>query len=132
MDCPLRSGHDLAEAYVTGTLPEAELDAYEQHFYDCPACLAQVKSLQALADRLRQLPAGPAPYPTTSPGRSAAPWLALACAAGLIAGFGWWWQGGATRAMNSRRRSWLTRSINIRSEQPSLPSASNPSPVPVC
>ena len=102
MDCPLRSGHDLAEAYVTGTLPEAELDAYEQHFYDCSACLAQVKSLQALADRLRQLPAGPAPYPTTSPGRSAAPWLALACAAGLIAAFGWWWQGGAPRAPDAR------------------------------
>ena len=43
MDCPLRSGPDLAEAYVAGTLPEAEQDAYEQHFFGCPACLAQVR-----------------------------------------------------------------------------------------
>ena len=57
MDCPLRSGHDLAEAYVAGTLPEAEQDAYEQHFFSCSACLAQVQTLQELADRLRQQPA---------------------------------------------------------------------------
>ena len=54
MDCPLRSGHDLAEAYVAGTLPEAEQDAYEQHFFSCSMCLAQVQTLQELADRLRQ------------------------------------------------------------------------------
>ena len=48
MDCPLRSGHDLADAYVAGTLPEAEQDAYEQHFFSCSACLAQVQTLQEL------------------------------------------------------------------------------------
>ncbi len=57
MDCPLRSGHDFAEAYVAGTMPEAEQDAYEQHFFSCSLCLSQVQTLQALADRLREQPA---------------------------------------------------------------------------
>jgi tetratricopeptide (TPR) repeat protein len=98
MDCPLRSGHDLAEAYVAGTLPEAEQDAYEQHFFGCSACLAQVQTLQELADRLRQLPAPAVLHRTAAPGWTAAPWLGLALAAGLVAAFGWWWQGGVNRA----------------------------------
>ena len=97
MDCPLRSGHDLAEAYVAGTLPEAEQDAYEQHFFSCSACLAQVQTLQELADRLRQLPADVAVHRAPAPGWTSAPWLGLALAAGLVAAFGWWWQGGLTR-----------------------------------
>jgi hypothetical protein len=97
MDCPLRSGHDLAEAYVAGTLPEAEQDAYEQHFFSCSACLAQVQTLQELADRLRQLPAPAVLHRAPTPGWTSAPWLGLALAAGLVAAFGWWWQGGVNR-----------------------------------
>jgi len=97
MDCPLRSGHDPAEAYVAGTLPEAEQDAYEQHFFSCPACLVQVQTLQELADRLRQQPAPAVAHRPTTPGWTAAPWLSLALAAGLLAAFGWWWQGGVNR-----------------------------------
>jgi len=97
MDCPLRSGHDLAEAYVAGTLPEAEQDAYEQHFFGCSACLAHVQRLQDLADRLRQLPA-PAPlHRPQATGWTSGQWLGLAMAAGLVAAFAWWWQGGVTR-----------------------------------
>jgi hypothetical protein len=97
MDCPLRSGLDLADAYVAGTLPEAEQDAYEQHFFSCSACLAQVQTLQELADRLRQLPAAAVVHRASTPGGMAAPWLGLALAAGLVAAFAWWWQGGANR-----------------------------------
>ena len=97
MDCPLRSGHDLAEAYVAGTLPEAEQDAYEQHFFSCSMCLAQVQTLQDLADRLRQQPAPAVVHRPSTPGWTAAPWLGLALAAGLVAAFGWWWQGGVNR-----------------------------------
>ncbi len=73
MDCPLRSGHDLAEAYVAGTLPEAEQDAYEQHFFSCSMCLAQVQTLQELADRLRQLPAAAVRAPHAGPGLDVGP-----------------------------------------------------------
>jgi len=97
MDCPLRSGHDLAEAYVAGTLPEPEQDAYEQHFFSCAACLAQVQTLQELADRLRQQPAPVVLHPRPVPSWTSGPWLGLALAAGLVAAFGWWWQGGVNR-----------------------------------
>ena len=98
MDCPLRSGLDVADAYVAGTLSEAEQDAYERHFFGCSACLAQVQTLQEIADRLRQMPA-PAPLhrPQTSAWSLSNPWLGLALAAGLVAAISWWWQGGITR-----------------------------------
>ena len=97
MDCPSRSGPDLAEAYVAGTLPEAEQDAYEQHFFGCSMCLAQVQTLQELADRLRQQPAPVVLHRPPAPGWTSGPWLGLALAASLVAAFGWWWQGGVNR-----------------------------------
>ena len=104
MDCPSRSGHDLAEAYVAGTLPEAEQDAYEQHFFGCSMCLAQVQTLQELADRLRQQPAPVVLHRTPAPGWTSGPWLGLALAASLVAAFGWWWQGGVNRPPAARDR----------------------------
>ena len=97
MDCPSRSGHDLAEAYVAGILPEAEQDAYEQHFFGCSMCLAQVQTLQELADRLRQMPAPAVLHRAPAPGWTSGPWLGLALAASLVAAFGWWWQGGVNQ-----------------------------------
>jgi hypothetical protein len=94
MDCPIEAGRDLAEDYVAGALTEAEQDAFEQHFFGCAACLAQVQVLQDIKDGVRQLPPATASYrPAPAPARVAAPWLGLAIAAGLIAAAGWWWQG---------------------------------------
>jgi anti-sigma factor RsiW len=94
MDCPLESRRDLAEDYVAGTLPEAEQDAFEQHFFGCAACLARVQMLQEIKDGVRHVPPASASYrPPPPPARVAAPWLGLAVAAGLIAAVGWWWQG---------------------------------------
>lgn len=94
MDCPLRSGHDLADAYVAGTLSESDQDAFEQHFFACAACLAHVQMLQEVKDGLRERPAPPIAHRSPSPGWIAAPWLGLALAASLVAAFGWWWQSG--------------------------------------
>jgi hypothetical protein len=94
MDCPVESGDDLAEAYVAGTLSEAEQDAFEQHFFGCAACLARVQMLQEIKDGRRRFPPATASYrPAPSPASVAAPWLALAIAAGVIAAAGWWWHG---------------------------------------
>jgi anti-sigma factor RsiW len=92
MDCPLRSGRDLADAYVAGTLSESDQDAFEQHFFACAACLAHVQMLQEVKDGLREHPALPVAHRASSPGWIAAPWLGLALAASLVAAFGWWWQ----------------------------------------
>jgi len=99
MDCPLESGHDLGEAYVAGTLSEAEQDAFEQHFFACAACLAHVQVLQEIKDGVRRLPPATASHrPPPPPARAAAPWLGLAIAAGLVAAAGWWWQGSNLQA----------------------------------
>jgi hypothetical protein len=94
MECPITSGRDLAEGYVAGTLSEAEQDAFEQHFFSCSACLAQVQMLQEVKDGLRRLPAAIPGHRPVSTGWATTPWLGLALAAGLVAAVGWWWQGG--------------------------------------
>jgi hypothetical protein len=98
MDCPLTSGRELGEAYVAGTLSEAEQDAFEQHFFACADCLAHVQMLQEIKDGVRRLPPATASHrPPPPPTRAAAPWLGLAIAAGLVAAAGWWWQGSTAR-----------------------------------
>jgi len=45
------------ERYIQGTLPDSEAQQFEEHYFDCPVCLAQVEALQAVRARLGQLPA---------------------------------------------------------------------------
>ena len=45
------------EQYVAGTLPDPEAQAFEEHYFDCPVCLAQLQALQAAAMQLRRNPA---------------------------------------------------------------------------
>jgi hypothetical protein len=40
------------ESYLQGTLPEDEARQFEEHYFDCPTCLAQVEALQAVALKL--------------------------------------------------------------------------------
>ena len=95
MDCPLRSGRDLAEAYVAGNLPEAEQDAFEQHYFACPACFSHVRILQDVRRSLETLSPGSLSQPAgrQSPW-TAGPWASLAVAAALILAVGWWWRSG--------------------------------------
>lgn len=44
------------EAYLQGTLPEAKAQKFEQHYFDCPVCLAQVERLEAVARQLGRRP----------------------------------------------------------------------------
>ena len=94
MDCPLESGHELADAYIAGTLSESDQDAFEAHFFTCAACLAQVQMLQEVKDGLERHPVPIEAYRQKPTTWTSGPWLGLALAASLIAAFGWWWQGG--------------------------------------
>jgi hypothetical protein len=38
-------------------LPDSEAQQFEEHYFDCPVCLAQVEALQAVRARLAQIPA---------------------------------------------------------------------------
>jgi hypothetical protein len=120
MNCPIETGRDVAEAYVAGSLPDAEQEAFEQHFFTCAACLAQVQLLQDVRDRLASVPAVPrAPDPRWQ----AAPWLGLALAAGLVAAVSWWWQGGTTQRAGTSPPAAASRT------GPAAPSAA-PAPPP--
>jgi hypothetical protein len=50
-----------ALAYLEGSLPEFEVERFEEHYFDCPACLAQVEALLAVRDELARHPAPQAP-----------------------------------------------------------------------
>lgn len=92
MDCPLRSGHDLADAYVAGTLSDPDQSAFEEHFFTCPACFAQVQLLQQVRDGLQAAPARPANHHARPRLWGGMPWLGLAAAAALLAAFVYWYR----------------------------------------
>jgi len=72
------------ERYLQGTLPEVEAREFEEHFFDCPTCLAQVQSFEAVALHLGAKPFQTPKKPIAWPVRGA--WLG-AIAAALLVGF---------------------------------------------
>jgi hypothetical protein len=111
------------EQYLQGTLPELEARAFEDHYFDCPVCLAQVEALQAVAAQFA-LPSAAAPvliFP-----RRRTTWLALsavgAVAALLLIGF---------FTVRSNRANSLAATVHTPSASPSItltpvPSSSTP------
>jgi anti-sigma factor RsiW len=78
------------EDYLLGTLPETEAEKFEEHYFDCPVCLAQLEALQAVTLKLRSEPRKPVKAPIPWPVRFAAPvrFAVLgAIAAMLVLGF---------------------------------------------
>lgn len=71
-----------AERYVSGTLPEAEQTAYEEHFFGCEDCLATVQALQdaavVLAAGRGRAEAAPVPFPGRRARTLPVKWMALA------------------------------------------------------
>jgi hypothetical protein len=55
-DCTGAPAEQLVESYLLGTLPEDEALKFEEHYFECPVCLAQVEALQAVAGKLRSEP----------------------------------------------------------------------------
>jgi hypothetical protein len=82
--CKGSPSEQFLESYVRGTLPEAEAEGFEEHYFDCPACLAQVEALQAVALKLASQSRMPAKKPIPWP-RRARLWGAIA--ATLAVGF---------------------------------------------
>jgi anti-sigma factor RsiW len=72
------------ERYIQGSLPEHEALQFEEHYFECPACLAQVEALQAVTRKLGSVPRTPAKAPIPWPIRIAA---LTAIAAMLVVGF---------------------------------------------
>jgi tetratricopeptide (TPR) repeat protein len=55
-NCTGSPAEQWLESYLQGTLPEAEASKFEEHYFDCPVCLAQVEALQAIALKLASQP----------------------------------------------------------------------------
>jgi len=75
--CTGAPAEQLAEQYVAGTLPDSESRAFEEHYFDCPVCLAQLQALEAVALQIHR-------NPVKIPGRVIA-WPAIVGAIGAIA-----------------------------------------------
>ncbi len=77
------------EGYLDRSLSEADRDAFEEHYFDCPACLAQVRMHGLIR---RAVASGPASASGSAPSASAIPvrfkgmWAAALVVAVLAAG----------------------------------------------
>ena len=80
----------VCERYLLGELVPAERDAFEEHYFSCPACAAELRSAAELLGAAKQIfaasPAPPGPVP--APVRTGFGWFARwkpAYAAGALA-----------------------------------------------
>jgi hypothetical protein len=84
MDHQTIDAGNIAERYVTGRLSPEEAAEFEEHYLDCPSCIARVEAAERLQRGLRRLAeeaAVRAPGPLRSTRWSRSPRLALAAAA---------------------------------------------------
>jgi hypothetical protein len=49
--------------YVEGTLSAAETEKFEEHYFDCPVCLAHLQAIQAVEQELARNPVATLPMP---------------------------------------------------------------------
>lgn len=56
-DCIGAPAREWLERYVDGSLPEAESERFENHYFDCAVCLGELQAVQALQEQLRLHPA---------------------------------------------------------------------------
>jgi hypothetical protein len=86
--CTGHPAEQYLELYLQGALPEAEAQSFEEHYFDCPVCLAQVEALQAVWVKLAAESREPVKKPIPWPKRTGARWSVLgAIAAILLIGF---------------------------------------------
>jgi hypothetical protein len=58
------------EKYLLGEMSPVERDAFEEHFFDCPECAADLRATAAFLDRAKQeLKSFPRTKPTTEPAK---------------------------------------------------------------
>ena len=54
--CTGSPAEQYLERYIQGNLPEFEAQRFEEHYFDCSVCLAQVEALQTVAMKLGSQP----------------------------------------------------------------------------
>src|SRR5215471_16415850 len=61
MTCGEIQSGSIPERYVLGELDEGASTAYEDHYFSCPACLAELQTLQSLQKELKAAPVASRP-----------------------------------------------------------------------
>lgn len=57
-----------AAQYIEGTLPQSDAERFEDHYWNCPACLAYLQAIEAVGDELAREPVPQiAPQPRKKP-----------------------------------------------------------------
>src|SRR5450631_196686 len=66
-NCTGAPADEHLEAYLQGALPESESVAFEEHYFECPVCLAHLEAFQEVQRQLRSQPRlasrKPSPWP---------------------------------------------------------------------
>ncbi len=55
--CTGSPAEENMERYLKGTLPELQARSFEEHFFECPTCLAHLEALEAVTVKLATAPA---------------------------------------------------------------------------
>lgn len=76
-----------AERYLLGELTDAEIEAFESHYFECGACADDVRDGQQMMEAGRDI-ARVAPVVPPVQTRRRTPWLPLAAAAVFVIGIG--------------------------------------------
>jgi len=71
-----------AASYMAGTLSQSEAEQFEDHYWNCPACLAYLQALEAVGDELAR---EPAPQVAPAPKRRVLAWPVPVWALGAVA-----------------------------------------------
>jgi hypothetical protein len=82
--CTGTPAEQFLEAYLQGTLPDSDAISFEEHYFDCPVCLAKVEALQAVSRKLAEQPREPIKKPIPWPTHTVVRLGAFAAIAALL------------------------------------------------
>lgn len=88
MNCSRVISENIIERYLDGSLDEATRDAFEEHYFSCESCLAELRTIESVRPVIAQT-AIPQAQTASRPARPA-PWMWVALAASIALAFLLW------------------------------------------
>jgi tetratricopeptide (TPR) repeat protein len=113
MDCEQVRREQLAERYLLGQLTEPEQDAYEQHYFECAKCFAELRLYEGLHVELKRSVLADLAEPAAKPFSWRWAWAFGATAILLTAGLAWW-QRDRSREAEATRPTVVARNTEIQ------------------
>jgi tetratricopeptide (TPR) repeat protein len=132
MNCDQIIKREIAERYLLRGLSEADQEAFEQHYFECPRCFEELQTYRALQLELkRAAPAISAERADTRIGSTWA-WAAAAAVAVLVIGVSTWLRekGPVTRSVQTPVQQAPARQQPVEPSVPSLSELTQVQPPP--